>query len=206
LKEAKAVQPVTDRPQEPFLSPAQQRLVELDLRKPEIEKYYEDLESALAQVAREIGVNGYFKAADGTVYKITVPDGHYVFYKTYGLVRTKREGETKGTLSAKEADAAEAAGQVHTGKPRISYPQGWEEHPTSAPLEFQKVTVQLDTDAIAARIGEFNKKAAHLLDGIFDPAEREAELIKWLDTDEAARKLHVLIEGCGIERLTSTRS
>jgi hypothetical protein len=94
------------------LSLAQQRLIALDLRKPEIEAYYEQLESTLDEVAKEIGINGYFRALDGIVYKITIPEGHFVSYKRLAFVRTKREGERAGSLSVKEAEAATAAGQV----------------------------------------------------------------------------------------------
>jgi len=52
------------------LTDAQRRLVELDLRKPEIKAYYEELEQTVAAVAAEVGVDGYFAAPDGTVYKL----------------------------------------------------------------------------------------------------------------------------------------
>lgn len=93
-----------------LLTPAQQRLVELDLRKPEIKAYYEELETTLVAVAREVGVDGYFRAEDGTVFKIVRPEGQFVTYKQVDFLRTKREGEARGTLSMKEAQEAEKAG------------------------------------------------------------------------------------------------
>lgn len=92
------------------LTPAQQQLVALDLRKPEIKAYYEELEATLAAVAQEVGVDGYFKAEDGTVYKVVKPEGQFVTYKPLEFLRTKRAGEARGTLSMKEAQAAEKAG------------------------------------------------------------------------------------------------
>jgi hypothetical protein len=90
------------------LTDAQRRLVELDLRKPEIKAYYEELEQTVAAVAAEVGVDGYFAAPDGTVYKIVKPEGQFVTYKQLDFHRTKRDGETKGTLSMKEAADARA--------------------------------------------------------------------------------------------------
>jgi len=94
------------------LTEAQRLLVDLDLNKKKVDEYYSLLEETLAIVAKEIGINGYFRADDGTVYKITVPDGTFVSYKPLAFVRTKREGESRGTLSVKEADIAIQAGLV----------------------------------------------------------------------------------------------
>lgn len=86
------------------------KLVELDLKKPEITKYYEELEIAVAEVEKIVGLNGYFKASDGTVFKIVRPSGTFVSFKTLAYERTKREGEARGSLSVKEAKEAEANG------------------------------------------------------------------------------------------------
>jgi len=86
-----------------MLTDAQKKLVELDLRKPEVEAYYEELEKAVAAVAAEVGVDGYFKAEDGTVYKIVKPTGRFVMFKDLDFHRTKREGEERGSLSMVEA-------------------------------------------------------------------------------------------------------
>ncbi len=90
------------------LTDAQRRLVELDLRKPEITAYYEELEKVTAAVAAEVGVDGYFQAPDGTVYKLVRWTGQFVTAKQFAFERTKREGETRGTLSMKEAADAKA--------------------------------------------------------------------------------------------------
>lgn len=86
------------------------KLVELDLKKPEITAYYEELERVIAEVEKIVGVNGYFKAPDGTVYKIVKPSGTFVSFKALVYERTKREGEARGSLSMKEAKEAEANG------------------------------------------------------------------------------------------------
>ena len=90
------------------LTDAQRRLVALDLKKKEIEQYYEELEKTLAEVAAEVGLNGYFEAEDGTVYKVVKPAGRFVLFKELDFVRTRRDGEERGTLSMKEADQARA--------------------------------------------------------------------------------------------------
>ncbi len=94
------------------LTEAQRALIALDLRKKEIEEYYQALEAAVSLVAGEIGLNGYFQAPDGTVYKIVQPDGRYVIFKQWDFVRTKRPGEERGTLAKKEADFALSNGLV----------------------------------------------------------------------------------------------
>jgi hypothetical protein len=43
---------------------------------------------------------------DGVVYRIDVPLGTFVEFRTKGYSRTRREGEAKGTLSMKDAEAA----------------------------------------------------------------------------------------------------
>lgn len=85
---------------------AQALLAQLDLLKPEIDKYYEDLQKAIEAVHAEVGVDGMFQAADGTVYQIVKPTGTFVTFKDLGFLRTKREGERAGTLSVKKAEEA----------------------------------------------------------------------------------------------------
>lgn len=92
------------------LTEAQRLLVEIDLHKKAIEDYYELLDATLAKVAAEVGLGGYFQADDGTVYKIVKPEGRFVKFRELDFLRTKRAGETRGTLSMKEAEEAAARG------------------------------------------------------------------------------------------------
>lgn len=85
------------------LTAAQRKFVALELRKPEIQKWHEEMQEALAEVEKEIGDGGYFQDANGVVYKILHPEGKFVYFEKYGYVRTKRDGESRGTLSVKEA-------------------------------------------------------------------------------------------------------
>jgi hypothetical protein len=81
----------------------QKRFVELEYRKDEIKKYYEDLEKATTELIAEQGLNSFFHDERGTVYKLVECDGRYVKFDRVGYVRTKRPGEERGTLSVKEA-------------------------------------------------------------------------------------------------------
>lgn len=98
------------------LTVAQQRLVDLDIRKKEIEEYYKLLEATLSEVAQEVGLNGYFQADDGTIYKIVKPEGRFVMFKDLEYLRTKREGESRGTLSRKEGEEG-MAGSLQSTQP-----------------------------------------------------------------------------------------
>jgi len=89
------------------LTPAMQKLVDLDKKKAEIKQYFEELQAALEAVSAEVNVGGMFQdPSDGTVFKITEPDGKFVKFEKLGYDRTKREGEARGTLSVKEAKEA----------------------------------------------------------------------------------------------------
>lgn len=84
------------------------KLIYLDSIKPEITAYYEDLKQTLAEVAKFVPMNGYFKGPDGTVFKLVKPLGQFVHFKDLDYERTKREGEARGSLSMKEAKDAAA--------------------------------------------------------------------------------------------------
>lgn len=92
-----------------MLTDAQKRFVELEKKKAEVKKFYEELDNALEQVAQEVGVGNYFQdPSDGTVYKIVKPEGTFIQYKDIGFVRTRRGhlGESRADLSMKEAESA----------------------------------------------------------------------------------------------------
>lgn len=87
------------------MSEAINRFLELEKRKTEIKKYYEELTEATEAVAKEVGIGGFFQDAEGVVYGIVIPDGKFINYERISYVRTKRPGETRGSLSVKEAEA-----------------------------------------------------------------------------------------------------
>ena len=85
------------------MTDAQKRFIDLEKKKNEIKKYFEDLAAATQAVADEIGVDGHFQDSEGTVYQIVVPEGRFVKFEKIGYVRTRRVGETRGELSMTKA-------------------------------------------------------------------------------------------------------
>ena len=88
------------------MTPAQQKFVELEKRKEEVKKYFDQLSAAVLEVQAEVGINGYFQDGEGTVYKIVIPDGKFVHFDHISYVRTRRLDEKRGDLSLKEAQEA----------------------------------------------------------------------------------------------------
>lgn len=86
-----------------MLTDKQKRFVELERRKDEIKKYYEDLETATVELIGEQGLNSFFQDEQGTVYKLVECSGRYVKFDRVSYARTKRPGEERGSLSMKEA-------------------------------------------------------------------------------------------------------
>lgn len=88
------------------MTEAQSRFVELELRKEEVKKYFEELNSAVEAVSKEVGINGMFQDSAGIVYKVVIPEGKFVYYDKISYVRTRRPNEKRGDLSMKEAELA----------------------------------------------------------------------------------------------------
>lgn len=84
----------------------QRKFVELEKKKEEVKKYFEELKQAVELVAKEVGVNGYFQDDQGVVYKVVEPEGKFVTYDKISYVRTRRSHEKRGDLSMKEAESA----------------------------------------------------------------------------------------------------
>ena len=88
------------------MTEAQKKFVELERQKESVKAFFEQLEEATKAVAQEVGIDGLFQDDQGIVYKVVVPEGRFVHYEKLSYVRTKRDGEVRGTLSMKEAEAA----------------------------------------------------------------------------------------------------
>jgi hypothetical protein len=90
------------------MTEAQRKFVELEKQKEIIKSYLENLNSAVSEVAKEIGINGFFQDTDGTVYKIVVPTGKWVPHESVSYLRTRRMHEEKSPLplALKDAEAA----------------------------------------------------------------------------------------------------
>ena len=82
----------------------QKKLVELSYKKDELKKQYEELNKELEEVLNILGVNHFFKDAEGTIYKVVVPSGSFISFKHIDFVRTRRGMEKVGSLSLKEAE------------------------------------------------------------------------------------------------------
>jgi len=86
------------------MTDAQEKFVALEKRKAEYKDYLDELEKATHAVVFELGVDSYFQDDESSiVYKMIKPAGRYVHYEEWSYLRTRREGEAKGTLSIKEA-------------------------------------------------------------------------------------------------------
>ncbi len=90
-----------------YMTESQKRFVELEKKKEDVKKFFEELKLATEAVAKEVGVNGYFQdPSDGTVFKIVEPEGKFVSFDRISYVRTRRINEKRGDLSLKEATEA----------------------------------------------------------------------------------------------------
>lgn len=78
---------------------AAEKLVELDNRKPEIKKYYEEL----AEVLEVLGEEAHFQSPDGQVFLIEAQTGKFVTFDKLKYIRTKKAEEKRGELSKKRA-------------------------------------------------------------------------------------------------------
>lgn len=85
-------------------SPTIQKFLELEKKKEEYKKYIDEFNTTLEQLVKEIGVDAYFQDNDGIVFKTVIPEGKFVYFDKFGYLRTKRSGETRGSLSVKEAE------------------------------------------------------------------------------------------------------
>jgi hypothetical protein len=88
------------------MTEAQIRFVELERKKEDIKKYFDELNTACEALSKEIGVNGFFQDEQGIVYKVVVPEGKFVHFEKISYVRTRRPHEKRGDLSMKEAEGA----------------------------------------------------------------------------------------------------
>jgi hypothetical protein len=78
-------------------------LIDLDKKKEEVKRFFEELDEATKAVQAELGMDGHFQDTDGTVYQIVKPEGTFIQYKDVSYIRTRREGEKKGGLSLTKA-------------------------------------------------------------------------------------------------------
>jgi len=88
------------------MTEAQRRFVELERKKEEVKKYFDQLNEACVAVSKEVGINGFFQDDQGIVYQIVVPNGKFVYFEHISYIRTRRGNEERGDLSIKKAESA----------------------------------------------------------------------------------------------------
>jgi hypothetical protein len=85
----------------------QTKFVGLAKKYEELAKQIKQLNIELGDTMRQLPIGELFQdPSDGVVYRTIYPTGTYVEYKNIAYERTRREGEQKGSLSMKEAEAA----------------------------------------------------------------------------------------------------
>jgi hypothetical protein len=89
------------------MTESQRRIVVLIAQREAQAKVLDETNKNLAEALRAVPVGEMFQdETDKTVYRVIIPTGTYVEYRTIGYERTKKEGEVKGTLSMKAAEEA----------------------------------------------------------------------------------------------------
>ena len=80
------------------------RFIELDKKKATIIKqFYEEFDEVVEQMIAALGLGYHFQDTDGTVYVTDRMLWKAMKITPYEIRRTRREGETKGSLSLTEA-------------------------------------------------------------------------------------------------------
>ena len=82
------------------------RFIALDREYPKIREWLDTYREAKRAVFAELGCGQYFQDDEGIVYKTEEIEGKFVYFDPVDIKRTKREGETRGSLSVKEATEA----------------------------------------------------------------------------------------------------
>lgn len=81
------------------LTPTRQRYAELDKRYAELRPFFDELKAAKAAVINECGTDEFFQDSDGIVYYTAEKKGQWIDFTPYEILRTRRPGEKKGSLS-----------------------------------------------------------------------------------------------------------
>ena len=87
------------------MTDAQQKFLEISKRYETLKEEMKALKPTLQELMLEIGEGTHFQDPDdGTVFQIVVPTGTFISFDPISDERTKRVGETKGSLSMKKAE------------------------------------------------------------------------------------------------------
>ncbi len=98
---------------EEYLAPFKAAVIAADFKKDEAKAILNEIKTANRALVELTGFGYFFQDQQQTVYKTDECDGKFVYFETVEIKRTRREGETKGSLSMTEA---RNAGFVVEGK------------------------------------------------------------------------------------------
>lgn len=100
------LQPPDDGDTGDGMTEAERRFVELDRRKDEVKKFFDEYAAATEALVEAHGVGHFFQDDEGVVYETAVPAGRFVYYEKFVVNRTRRGDEKQGSLSLKAAREA----------------------------------------------------------------------------------------------------
>lgn len=87
-----------------MLTDEQKKFIELSKKIENVKNELKELNSEVETLLTTIGVGKAFQdPEDGTVFEVVIPKGTFVNFKSVDYERTKRSGETRGTLSMARA-------------------------------------------------------------------------------------------------------
>lgn len=81
----------------------QEKMVELANKKEALKVQMSEVNVELQQTLLALGEGAYFQSKEGLVYKVVKPTGKYMYFDVIDYVRTKKQEESKGSLSKSEA-------------------------------------------------------------------------------------------------------
>ncbi len=89
------------------MTDAQKKFLEISKRYEVLKEEMKALKPTLTDLMTEIGVDSMFQDPETMlVYQIQVPEGTFISFDKITYSRTKKTGETKGSLSKSDAEAA----------------------------------------------------------------------------------------------------
>ncbi len=80
-----------------------QRFIELDKKKAKYKVFFEQYKTAIDDVIANHGIGKSFQDDEGTVYLTETQVGKFIYFEPFVVIRTRRTGEAKGSLSMKAA-------------------------------------------------------------------------------------------------------
>lgn len=93
--------------QQEAYKPIEEQFLKLAKKKETLAKELKQTDRELAETMRRLPLGWMFQdPEDGTVYQVIAPSGTFVEFRNIDYIRTRKDGETRGTLSVKAAEEA----------------------------------------------------------------------------------------------------